>query len=60
MWENIFRNYIHIPYEKRTKLNDKSESFIFIDYDDNSKGYKLCNSDNKKIMISRDVVFDKK
>ncbi|KAE8677835.1 hypothetical protein F3Y22_tig00111495pilonHSYRG00094 [Hibiscus syriacus] len=44
--------------ERRLKIDDKSESFIFIDYDANSKGYKLYNPDNKKIVISRDVVFN--
>ncbi|KAE8656127.1 hypothetical protein F3Y22_tig00117010pilonHSYRG00118 [Hibiscus syriacus] len=43
-------------HERRTKLDDKSESFIFIGYDANSKGYKLYNPDNKKFVISRDVM----
>ena len=50
--------HVHVPDERRTKLDDKSESFIFIGYDANSKGYKLYNPHNKKIVISRDVVFD--
>ncbi|KAM1480368.1 hypothetical protein ACFX2I_027521 [Malus domestica] len=44
--------------EKRTKLDDKSEKFIFIGYDSNSKGYKLYNPNNGKMVISRDVTFD--
>ena len=51
--------HVHIPDERRTKLDDKSESFIFIGYDANSKGYKLYNPSIKKIVISRDVTFDK-
>ncbi|KAE8735609.1 hypothetical protein F3Y22_tig00000340pilonHSYRG00771 [Hibiscus syriacus] len=47
--------HVHVPDERRTKLDDKSESFIFIGYDANSKGYKLYNPDNKKFVISRDV-----
>ncbi|KAJ4723526.1 Retrovirus-related Pol polyprotein from transposon TNT 1-94 [Melia azedarach] len=50
--------HVHIPDERRTKLDDKSESFIFIGYDSSSKGYKLYNPNNKKIVISRDVIFD--
>ena len=50
--------HVHVPDKKRTKLDDKSESFIFIGYDANSKGYKLFNPNNKKVVISRDVVFD--
>ncbi|KAE8697001.1 hypothetical protein F3Y22_tig00110637pilonHSYRG00668 [Hibiscus syriacus] len=47
--------HVHVPDERRTKLDDKSESFIFIGYDANSKGYKLYNPNNKKFVISRDV-----
>ncbi|KAJ4716957.1 Retrovirus-related Pol polyprotein from transposon TNT 1-94 [Melia azedarach] len=50
--------HVHVPDERRTKLDDKSESFIFIGYDSSSKGYKLYNPNSKKIMISRDVIFD--
>ncbi|KAM1977528.1 hypothetical protein ACFX16_014315 [Malus domestica] len=44
--------------ERRTKLNNKSEKFIFIGYDSYSKGYKLYNPNNGKTVISRDVTFD--
>lgn len=50
--------YAHVPDEKRTKLDDKSEKFVFIGYDSRSKGYKLYNPSNGKIVISRDVEFD--
>ena len=50
--------YAHVPDETRSKLDDKSEAFIFIGYDSNSKGYKLYNPNTKKIVISRDVEFD--
>ncbi|KAJ4722910.1 Retrovirus-related Pol polyprotein from transposon TNT 1-94 [Melia azedarach] len=50
--------HVHVPDERRTKLDDKSESFIFIGYDSSSKGYKLYNPNSKKIVISRDVIFD--
>ena len=50
--------HVHVPDERRTKLNDKSEKFIFIGYDSNSKGYKLYNLKNGKTVISRDMTFD--
>ena len=50
--------YVHVPDERREKLDDKSERFIFIGYDSSSKGYKLYNPNNKKMVVSRDVVFD--
>jgi hypothetical protein len=52
--------HVHVPDERRTKLDDKSESFIFIGYDTYSKGYKLYNPKNGKHVISRDVIFDEK
>ncbi|KAK2456950.1 putative mitochondrial protein [Trifolium repens] len=50
--------HAHVPDEKRSKLDDKSEKYIFIGYDNNSKGYKLYNPDTRKTVISRNVVFD--
>ena len=50
--------HAHVPDEKRSKLDDKSEKFIFIGYDANSKGYKLYNPETKKTIISRNVIFD--
>ena len=42
----------------RTKLDYKSEKYVFVGYDARAKGYKLYNPINGKIVISRDVVFD--
>ncbi|KAM1540435.1 hypothetical protein ACFX10_005105 [Malus domestica] len=50
--------HVHVLDERRTKLDEKSEKFIFIGYDSNSKGYKLYNPNNGKTVISRDVMFD--
>ena len=50
--------YAHVSEEKRTKLDDRSEKLIFIGYDASSKGYRLYNPLNGKVIISRDVVFD--
>ena len=50
--------YVHVPKQERSKLDDRSEKFIFIGYDENSKGYKLYNPSNRNILTSRDVEFD--
>ncbi|KAA0048679.1 copia-type polyprotein [Cucumis melo var. makuwa] len=50
--------YAHIPDQKRSKLDDKSEKYVFVGYNASSKGYKLYNPVTKKTIISRDVVFD--
>eukprot|EP00253_Pinus_taeda_P007154 PITA_07154 len=49
--------YVHVPKEKRTKLDSKSEKCIFIGYKDGLKGYKLWNPATRKVVYSRDVVF---
>jgi hypothetical protein len=36
-------------------LEDKSKKFVFIGYDEKTKGLKLLDLINKKLMISRDV-----
>jgi hypothetical protein len=50
--------YVHIPEQKRGKLDDKTEKAIFIGYSENSKAYKLYNPITKKTIISRDVIFN--
>lgn len=50
--------YSHIPSKKRGKLDYKSEKCIFVGYVENPKAYKLYNPDTKKIIISRDVIFN--
>ena len=49
--------YVHVPKEKRTKLDNKSERCIFIGYKDGLKGYKLWNLETRKVVYSQDVVF---
>ncbi|KAF3667702.1 hypothetical protein FXO37_09904 [Capsicum annuum] len=52
--------YAHIPEENedRKKLDDKSKKCIFLGVSEASKVYKLLNPLTKKIVISRDVIFD--
>nr|ABW74576.1 pol polyprotein [Boechera divaricarpa] len=49
--------YIHIPKEKRSKLDKKAKRGIFISYSSKSKGYRVLLLDKTEIEISRDVVF---
>ncbi|KAK8926133.1 hypothetical protein KSP39_PZI018401 [Platanthera zijinensis] len=49
--------YVHIPKEKRGKLDMKSERCIFVGYKDGIKGYKLWNPVTKTVTYSKDVVF---
>ena len=50
--------YIHIPKEKRTKLDPSGKKGIFVGYFESSKAYKIYFLGYKKIEISRDVTFD--
>ena len=50
--------YIHIPKEKRTKLDPSGKKGIFVGYSENSKAYRICFPGFKKFNISRDVTFD--
>ena len=49
-----------MPNQKLSKLDDKSGKYVFIGYDLSSKGYKLYNPNNGKIIISRDVKLNEK
>jgi hypothetical protein len=50
--------YVHIPKEKRKKLEAKAEKCILVGYLDEQKGYKCYNPQTKRACVSRDVVFD--
>jgi hypothetical protein len=52
--------YKKIPDPKRTKLEDKSKKYVFVGYSEKSKTYKLYDSIEKKLMISRDVELNEK
>jgi hypothetical protein len=50
--------YVHVPDEKRSKLDLKAEKCIFIEYSLEQKGYRCFNPSTRKLQVSRDVVFD--
>lgn len=43
---------------KRKKLNDKGEICVFLGVSEACKAYKLYNPLTKKIVTSKDVIFD--
>ncbi len=50
--------YVHVPDEKRSKLDPKANRCIFIGYCLEQKGYKCLNLSTQKLQVSRYVVFD--
>ena len=50
--------YVHVPKEKRRKLDAKAEKCILVSYSDEQKGYKCYNPSTKQARVSRNVVFD--
>ena len=53
-----FISFVHIPDEKRQKLDPKSEKCILVGYSLEQKGYKCFNPSTSKVHVSRDVVFE--
>ena len=50
--------YIHIPKEKRTKLDPLGKKGIFVGYAESLKAYRIYFVGFKKIENSRDVTFE--
>ena len=50
--------HAHVSNEKRGKLDDKSNTCVMFGFSKESKGYRLYNPTTKKIVVSRDVVFE--
>ncbi|KAE8721370.1 hypothetical protein F3Y22_tig00016115pilonHSYRG00011 [Hibiscus syriacus] len=50
--------YVHVPADERSKLDAKSKEYIFLGYKKCVKGFKFWDPVAKKVVISRDVVFD--
>ena len=50
--------YAHVLDEKRKKLDDKGEKYVFLGMNECFKSYKLYNPLTKRIVTNNDVVFD--
>lgn len=54
---NFSDKYHYFNDEKKKKLNPKSVPYVFTSYNDESKAYTFYNPQNKKTIISQDVIF---
>ena len=50
--------YTHVPSVLRQKFDGKSEKGVFMGYGSCEKGYRVYILLTKKIIVSRDVIFD--
>lgn len=48
--------YVHVPKEKRTKLDYKPTPGIFVGYGNENFEYRIWDPERRKIMRSRDVI----
>ncbi|KAG6424918.1 hypothetical protein SASPL_115341 [Salvia splendens] len=50
--------YVYVSNSNRNKLDPKAKRCIFIGYDTHRKGWRCMDPEIKKVVVSRDVVFD--
>ena len=50
--------YIHIPKEKRPKLDPSGKKGLFVGYSEQSKSYRIYIPGHPQIELRRDVTFD--
>lgn len=51
-------SHAHVPESRRTKLDNRSTTCILLGVSKESKGYKLFDSVAKKVVLSREVIFE--
>ena len=52
--------YIHVPKEKRNKLDPVSTKGVFLGYEPQTKGYRVLRERDGVIVVTRDVIFDER
>jgi hypothetical protein len=50
--------YIHVPKEKRTKLDPSGRKGTFVGYNESLKAYRIYIPGQRQIEVSRDVTFE--
>lgn len=50
--------YAHVPESQRRKLDNRSAKCVVLGVSEESKAYKLFDPMTRKVIVSRDVVFD--
>ena len=52
------RTFVHVPRDEQSKLDSKTKQCIFLGYSNEKFGYMLWDPTTKKIIRSRDVLFE--
>ena len=50
--------YVHVPKDKRSKLDPSGKNGIFVGYSESSKAYRVYILGYRQIETSRDITFD--
>ena len=50
--------FVHVPKDERKKLDSKSRKCVLMGYGTTTKGYRLYDPLKKKVVFSRDVIFN--
>ena len=50
--------YAHVPKDERGKMDSKTRRCTFLGYGETTKGFRLYDDERKRVIFSRDVVFD--
>ena len=50
--------YFHVPKDKRNKLEATGRKGTFVRYCENSKAFRIYIPSQRKVEISRDVIFN--
>ena len=50
--------YIHVPWERRTKLDPSEKKGVFVGYSESPKAYQIYIPEQRKIELSQDVTFE--
>ncbi|KAD3336075.1 hypothetical protein E3N88_31594 [Mikania micrantha] len=50
--------HVKVPSHKVTKLDDRSVMMVYLGVEEGSKAHRFLNPKDKKIVVSRDAVFD--
>ena len=50
--------HVYVPEERRTKLDNRSSTYVLLGVSEESKGYRLFDPVAKRVVVSRNVIFE--